>query len=123
MSIKKNARFIGDVVTKWLKGNRKMKLLEKLLFIDSTGLEWLAPKGAVVDGASIPRFLWFFIGSPYSGKYRRASVIHDVYYTSKTRLRKQADKMFYEAMRVDGVNYFKAKSMYLGVRVGGGSRW
>jgi hypothetical protein len=118
-----NARFVGEVFAKWLEDSRKMQLLKKLIFIDNKGVEWLAPKKSIVDGASIPRFLWVFVGSPYSGKYRRASVIHDVYYTNKSVPRKQVDKMFYEAMRVDGVDYFKAKYMYFGVRVGGGSKW
>jgi len=68
------------------------------------------------------RAFWLFIGSPFVGKYRRASVVHDVYYGTKSEPRKQVDKMFYQAMRVDKVNYFKAKAMYYAVRVGG-KRW
>jgi len=113
------AKFMGDVATRWLNGTRKMKLLKPVLFQDKTGKQWVAPKGAIVDGASIPRFFWRFIGSPFSGKYRRASVIHDVYCVTKSEPYKEVHKMFYQAMRVDKVNYFKAKAMYFAVRIGG----
>ncbi len=114
------ARFIGDVKTLWLKGSlRKMELISRVQFIDKQGIEWEAPKGSIIDGASIPRFFWRFIGSPFVGHYRRASVVHDVYCVTKSRPHKQVHKMFYEAMRVDGVGYIKAKVMYIAVRLGG----
>jgi len=117
------AHFIGQVVTKWLVGAfRLMVLVEDFSFIDENGVEWLAPKRSKIDGASIPRFFWLFIGSPFVGKYREASVVHDVYCRTKSRPHKQVHKMFYEAMRVNGVNYFKAKAMYYAVRLGG-PRW
>lgn len=113
------AKFIGDVVALWLNGSRKMKLLKPVCYQDKTGKKWKAKKGDIVDGASIPRFFWAFIGSPFSGKYRRSSVIHDVYCVSKSEPYKEVHKMFYHAMRADKVNYFKAKAMYFAVRVGG----
>jgi hypothetical protein len=117
------AQFFGEVLTTWLNKSRKMRLLQTLSYQDKHRKKWTAKKGAIVDGASIPRVFWFFVGSPFSGKYRRSSVIHDVYYTTKSEPRKQVDLMFYQAMRTDGVNYFKAKMMYFGVRLGGGFKW
>jgi len=35
------------------------------------------PKTYITDGASIPRWLQPIVGSPWSGKYPRAAVIHD----------------------------------------------
>ena len=113
--------FVGDVIVKWL-SSREMQLLEKVIFIDDNQKEWVAPLGSVIDGASIPRVFWSLIGSPFSGKYRRASVLHDVYCESKTETRAATNKMFYEAMRLDGVNYIKAKTMYLAVKLGA-PRW
>jgi len=112
-------KFIGDVMTKWLNSSRKMQLLEPLSYLDKNGKHWKAKKGAIVDGASIPRFVWSIIGSPFSGKYRRSSVIHDVYCQTKSEPHKQVHKMFYQAMRVDKVSYFKAKAMYFAVKIGG----
>ena len=116
------AKFIGDVRVNWLNDSREMQLLTTVLFQDKKGKHWVAPRGAIVDGASIPRFFWSFIGSPFSGKYRNASVIHDVYCVTKSEPRKAVNKMFYEAMRVEGVGRIKAKLMYYAVKVGA-PRW
>jgi len=114
------AHFIGDVITLWLLGASRLMSLEKsFIFVDSKGVSWFVPKGSKIDGASIPRIMWFFIGSPFVGKYRRASVVHDDYCRKKSRPHKEVHKMFYEAMRCDGVNYFKAKAMYYAVKIGG----
>jgi hypothetical protein len=112
-------RFVGNVITQWLKVSREMKLQQKFMFIDKNNNEWIAPRESIIDGASIPRVCWFFIGSPFVGNYRRASVIHDVYCITKSKPHKQVHKMFYQAMRCDCVNYFKAQAMYLAVKLGG----
>jgi len=118
--MKAKAKFIGEVITKWLSGSRReMQLEEEFNFIDKNSRFWFAPKGAVVDGASIPKIFWLFIGSPFVGKYRRASVIHDVYCKTKSRPHKEVHRMFYEGVRVDGVNIVKAKTMYWAIKLGG----
>ena len=68
----------GVVLTEWLRDGRTMKLLEDFAYVDAAGKRWLAKKGLSVDGASIPRALWWS-GGPYEGTYREASVVHDVY--------------------------------------------
>ena len=113
------AHFVGSPITRWLADGRSMQLMEDFIFIDSKGLEWVAPKGSIVDGASIPRFFWRYIGSPFVGKYRNGSVIHDVYCQTKSRPSKQVHKAFREMMKVSGVSKYKAKKMYLAVKVGG----
>ncbi len=55
-----------------------MKLLYNFTYEDPNGLLWNAPGGSIVDGASIPRIAWKVVGTPFYGKYRDASVIHDV---------------------------------------------
>lgn len=115
--------FIGRVVTHWLAIEpRKMLLQEAFSFVDKDGIQWTAPAGAVIDGASIPRVLWYLIGSPYSGHYRRASVIHDVYCVTQSRPHQQVHRMFYDAIRADGVNKAKALAMYMALKVGA-PRW
>ena len=76
---KTTGHFIGEVLVKWLKDGRKVQLLEDFAFVDAKQKKWVATKGRKVDGASIPRILWTVSGSPFVGKYRRASVLHDVY--------------------------------------------
>lgn len=70
--------FVGTVKTEWIEPDRKMRLLDDFSYVDSRGTVWAAPKGSVVDGASIPQVLWSVVGSPYTGEYRNASVVHDV---------------------------------------------
>lgn len=112
-------------MTKWLKDGRRMLLIQDFSFIDSSGLTWLAPKGTVVDGASIPKPFWSVMGGPFEGQYRNASVIHDHYCeTWKTHGRswKSVHKVFYYAMLAGGVPKSKAIAMYIAVRQYG-PRW
>jgi len=115
--------FMGQVKTRWLKhkgDDRKMKLLENFAYVDPKGVKWVAPKGSVVDGASIPQIFWSVpVGSPFVGDYRRASVLHDVACDRKTKPHKQVHRMFYDAMICDGVDQVKAMTMFMAVRMFG----
>lgn len=104
--------FNGEPVTKWNPDGRSMTLLTELRYIDPHGVEWVAPIGSVVDGASIPRYLWSIMGGPFEGQYRKASVLHDVAYGEKKRPWQDCDRMFYYAMRCSGVNAVQAKTMF-----------
>lgn len=110
------AKFIGDIEARWLSDGRNMQLLKDVVFVDSKEREWKAPKGSVIDGASIPRELWSMTGSPFVGKYRRASVLHDVACVERSQKHELVHYMFYEAMLFDGVEKGKAKLMYIAVR-------
>lgn len=105
----------GVIRAEWLEDGRNMKLLEDYVYTDAHLKDWLAPKGSVVDGASIPQDLWSFIGSPFVGLYRKASVTHDVECDRKTQKWREVHKMFYEAMRCSGVSTPRAKIMYAAV--------
>lgn len=107
--------FSGEVVTKWLDNNRDMQLLEEFKYIAPDSEIWIAPKGSIVNGASIPRFAWSIIGGPYEGAYRNASVIHDVACENKIREWKKVHRAFYTAMRASDVNIVKAQIMYAAV--------
>jgi Protein of unknown function (DUF1353) len=104
--------YSGQVEARWENDGRTMTLLGELRYIDPDGVVWVAPTGSVVDGASIPRVLWSLMGGPFEGKYRNASVLHDVAYDEKARPWKQCDRMFYNAMRCSGVGATEAKTMY-----------
>ena len=112
-------KFIGTVKTEWLEPDRKMKLLDDFAFIDPNNVTWRAPAGSVVDGASIPPIAWSLIGGPFSGKYREASVIHDVACKEKNQSWESVHEAFWYAMRASGVNELKAKIMYAAVYHGG----
>lgn len=116
------AKFTGQVETRWMTDGRKMRLLKEVVFKDKNDVVWKAPKGSVIDGASIPRELWSMIGSPFVGKYRRASVIHDVACVKRKQPYELVHYMFYEAMLCDGMPKSKANIMYIAVR-DFGPRW
>jgi hypothetical protein len=108
-------RFEGDVVALWDADGRHMTLREDFAYIDSRGQRWLAPAGTVVDGASIPRLFWTVIGSPFAGRYRNASVVHDIECDEMRSPWQDVHRMFYEACRCGGVDEAQAKIMYYAV--------
>lgn len=117
--------FKGEIVTQWLGDGRRMMLRDDFSFIDSSGVTWIAPKGAIVDGASIPKPFWSLIGGPFEGQYRNASVIHDYYcetWKKHGRSWMSVHKAFYHAMLASGVPEAKAIAMYIAVRQFG-PRW
>lgn len=117
------AQFIGTVKVEWVPGNKRdMRLLEDFVFLDSDGREWRAKKGSIINGASIPRFFWRVIGSPFIGLYREPSVIHDVYCDSKSRPAQDVHDCFLEMMEVNGVSDKKSATMYNAVN-SFGPRW
>jgi hypothetical protein len=104
--------YSGYPETRWDSDGRSMTLLNELRYTDPDGVLWIAPAGSKVDGASIPRSLWTFMGGPFEGKYRNGSVLHDVAYEQKQRPWQDCDRMFYNAMRCSGVGAVEAKTMY-----------
>src|SRR4051794_8736903 len=117
-------RFSGDPRTRWIASanapDRTMELLEDFSYSDPKGREWLAPADSIVDGASIPEALWTLVGSPYTGDYRNASILHDVATAAADTpaKRKAADRMYYYACRCGGCTKRQAVVQYLGVRIG-----
>lgn len=108
--------FSGPVKVEWLvDDSRLMGVLGFFYFTDSSGRVWAANKGDIINGASIPRIFWWLTGSPYVGKYRRASVIHDVYCERRNRPAQDVHDVFYEMMKADGVPRWKAYLMYQAV--------
>jgi len=116
-----NGTFSSNPKTEWLTedgADRNMRMLDDFWYDDPAGRRWKAPKGSVINGASIPEALWSSVGSPYTGEYRRASIVHDVACSSEGVDRKEADEMFYFACLAGGCSKTQAKLLYLGVRIG-----
>lgn len=107
-------------MTRWV-------LLEKFTYVIGdleTGTEYVeVPSGFVTDFATTKFLSWLL---PPTGKYGKACVIHDFLCERKvikhkdgtTRVcsRKEADKIFLEAMEVLGVDLVTRYAMYAGVR-------
>jgi Protein of unknown function (DUF1353) len=121
-----HGNFSDDVPeTKWMTEqgtpDRRMTLMKEFWFDDPQGRRWSAPQGYETDGTTIPRALWTLIGSPFTGDYRRAAIVHDkacVEAAGDKTARRVADKMFYHACREGGCSIRQATVMYIGVRVG-----
>lgn len=98
------------------RGSGKWELMQPFEYINPPDY-YKVPIGFISDGASIPRFAWTIIGAPWSGRYTKASVIHD--YLCETHLipRKKADKVFLDGMKILKVHWFKRWLMYRAVRI------
>jgi len=116
--------FSGEPVAVWLteqEPDRHMQLTADFWFDDPNGKRWHAPAKMRTDGASIPPQLWWLVGSPYTGDYRRAALVHDqacVDSNGDRKKRREADRMFYHACRAGGCSVRDATVLYVGVRVG-----
>lgn len=117
-------KFSGEVVATWLIDadgpDRTMRLEADFSYTSPAGIQWPAPKGRLIDGASIPSVFWGpLIGSPYTGDFRRASVVHDVACEDKPYTSDDAHRMLYDAMRCDGTVEWLAKEIYAAVKMFG----
>ncbi|MEA3292361.1 MAG: DUF1353 domain-containing protein [Pseudomonadota bacterium] len=120
-------QFDGEVVAKWCRDpnqpDRNMVLMEKLTYVDPKGNSWVASEHRKINGASIPDALWSaWLGTPFVGDYRRATVVHDIACDDRAEPSAAVHKMFYYAMRCDGVPKFRAVPMYVAVSLFG-PRW
>ena len=119
-------QFQGDVITRWLTNpdgdDRNMELLEPFVYVDPQGKRWEARAGLSINGATIPRLFWTTTGSPFVGNYRRASVVHDAACVDQIEPSSAVHRMFYNAMRCDGVKLIEAVVMYFAVKTWG-PRW
>lgn len=105
-------KFSGLVQSEWLENGRDMRILRPFTFTDSKGVDHLVPEGTIVNGASIPRWLWTISGSPFTGKYRDASVVHDYHCEKKEIPSAEANRIFYEAALCRREDAHKARLMY-----------
>lgn len=114
--------FIGTVDARWNLDGLTMTLLRDFHYVDGRGSDWDAEKGLVTDGASIPRIAWTIMGSPFTGAYRNAAVIHDAACIRKDHSWERTHEVFYEAMLTSHVSSLQAKLMYAAVFFKG-PRW
>jgi hypothetical protein len=112
----KLGQFQGELVLKRLQNEeRTMELAAPFRYVDSRGIAWPVPAGTRVDGASIPRPLWSLVGTPFTGKYLEASVVHDYYCETQSRHWKAVHRVFLDGMLARGVDKLQAQLMYLAV--------
>lgn len=79
------------------------------------------PKGYQTDFLSIPRALWPLLSPVGAGCW--GALPHDILYSSEAVARAMADRILYDACRDSGASLVRARTIYSGVRVGGGLTW
>ena len=117
--------FSGKVAVELLDGIEfayKLRLLDDFSFTDASGKVWLARKGGILDGESVPRKLHAVDGLPDPIEYRRAAVVYDYFCRVRTEPWRPVHRTFYEASIVEGVGEAQAKALYA-VFYAGGWRW
>ena len=103
------------ISTDWLDDVRDMALLDTFSYIDKEGREFIAEAGSLIDGASIPRILWTISGCPFTGKYRKATVMHDAHCKLRIYPSRVVHDMFWDLMIATGVDKDKADYLWFGV--------
>lgn len=106
--------FDGDLTLRPL-GDGKMELLAPFAYVDRVGERWEAQQSYVTDGASIPQAFWSVVGSPFTGDYLQAAVIHDWYCSHKTKPWQDVHRTFYHACLRGGVGEIQASVLYAAV--------
>ena len=101
----------------------KFRTLTELAYTTKAGEVITVPRDFITDGASIPKAVWSIIGSPFTGKYKRAALVHDWLYHILKTTRIYADRIFLEIMQERGVSLWKRLSMYRAVRTFGWIPW
>ena len=83
------------------------------------------PAGFVSDGASVPEFLWDDITPAVDPRSLRAALAHDFIYRTHpaTWTRLEADNMFYDFIRQDGLSWYPSMKAYIGLRLFGAKAW
>lgn len=93
-------------------GRNRWKILE-----DWTTPYGVIPAGATVDGASVPRALWWVMHP--SGILFEASVVHDYLYYNGIKSKPYADTALQTVAEHYGATKIESKLAYLAVRLFG----
>lgn len=113
------SRFLTNFVcVKIYRYGETPELIENLVYKMNENRIFIVPKGFKTDFASIPRIFWAIIAP--LGKHTLPAVLHDFLYTEGYKMgisRKEADKIFYNAMIDSFVNRFTANIMWACVRL------
>lgn len=118
--------FLGKVAVEWDDGDafnrHRLMLLADFGFRDRAGREWMAKRGAVLDGSSFAPLFEKLVGYPFAGEHRRAALLHDYFSQGLEQDWKAVRRMYYEALIAEGMSEQQAKSDYA-VAMATSERW
>jgi len=79
-------------------------------------------RGFLTDYASVPRLPLLYL--LFGDTAHKSAVIHDwLYHHHEICNEQTANKVFFEAMKVEGIPAWRRFGLYLGVKLGGKSSW
>lgn len=83
------------------------------------------PRGFESDGASVPRLFWGLISPAVHAGTIRAALCHDWLYGGHANdwTRREADALFRDFCREDGLAFWRAWLAWLALRLCGRTRW
>ena len=99
-------------------GTKKYRLMVEYRII-VLGQLIIIPKGFMFDGASIPRYLWGLMYSPFHPYVVLAALVHDWLYFNHQCSQKWSDLIFKEILKDGPANRIKIRMMYRAVRMAG----
>ena len=97
--------------------NGQWILVENFHYETPSG-KFCIPAGLVTDFASVPKILRMFFS--YGAILSRSALIHDWLYLSSSVSRKTADVIFFDLLKIEGVNFMTRYVFYWAVRLFGG---
>ena len=116
--------FTTKLKSDWVDGEDRIVTTFILSYYDKkTDKDYEVPAGFYSDGASLSKVLWPILGHPFNSDVREAAVLHDWFYYSGIVSRREADRMFRQAMKACGANFVKRYLYWSGVRLGGWVPW
>lgn len=114
-------RFAEPLQAELLTDRKTWRLLAPFSYLDPDHGLIVVPADFETDFASVPRVPIIF---DLVGAYgHAAAVLHDWLYRSGMLARKDADEVFYNALRSSGIARWRTWIMWAGVRIGGRSSY
>lgn len=121
-SMKITARFVNLPRCMPVMNRALVQVVEDWCFTVN-GKEYWIPAGYTFDGASIPRFFWRVIGSPFDPRFWAAALAHDWIYLMHVLAREVADEIFRQLLIRSGAGRARARTMWSAVRGFGCGPW
>ncbi|WP_258306553.1 DUF1353 domain-containing protein [Pseudomonas prosekii] len=107
-------------------GRQQHTLLGDLVLADEDAGVIVVPAGTTTNFASLDllhNVFLFVLFALVAGYGNYAATVHDWLYTTGQVSRKDADAVFYRALRAEGVARWRAWLFWSGVRLGGAGRY
>lgn len=116
--------FIEDLQLRHRPGHNRWEVISPLRYLTQDGEEIVVPAFYLTDLASIPRPVWRLVPRDHPTA-RRPATLHDYLYTHQTNRfsKAQADRLFYQALREEGMNRVLAWLMWKAVGLFGRGDW